>query len=509
MSQKSRRLSREQAKALRKEKKKAWQELRNQQRSQGIIAPVRPTVSNSVSRYETEEEERQARNEAVSEQTKIFRAQLPNLLRSLRDIKDPRNPKKVKHKHTVFILYGILSFVFQMSSRREANQKMTRPMFVENLKFLFPDLETIPHHDTLTRLLENIEVEKIAETQTALLKKFIKNKKFNRYLVANSYPIAIDGTQKFARDTPWAEECLVRELGSGEGSKTQYYVYVLEANLAFANGMSIPLMSEILSYQPGENEIASKQDCELAAFKRLAGRLKKEFPCLPIMVLLDGLYPNGPVMELCVKNKWQFMIVLQDKSLPSVWQEYRGLLNLQTNNTFNNIWGGRRQRFEWVNDIEYYYDNDKKKITLHVVICQESWEEIDKKDPSIIITKTSRHAWISSEPLSKNNVHERCNIGARHRWAIESGILVEKRCGYHYEHCFSYNWNAMKGYHYLMRLGHLWNVLTLYAERLAKTVKELGQRGLIQFIRETIAAPWLNREFISQRLSCSLQIRLQ
>ena len=279
--------------------------------------------------------------------------------------------------------------------------------------------------------------------------------------------------------------------------------------MAFANGMSIPLMSEILSYQPGENEIASKQDCELAAFKRLAGRLKKEFPCLPIMVLLDGLYPNGPVMELCVKNKWQFMIVLQDKSLPSVWQEYRGLLNLQTNNTFNNIWGGRRQRFEWVNDIEYYYDNDKKKITLHVVICQESWEEIDKKDPSIIITKTSRHAWISSEPLSKNNVHERCNIGARHRWAIESGILVEKRCGYHYEHCFSYNWNAMKGYHYLMRLGHLWNVLTLYAERLAKTVKELGQRGLIQFIRETIAAPWLNREFISQRLSCSLQIRLQ
>lgn len=113
MSQKSRRLSREQAKAIRKEKKQAWRELRKQQKSQGIITPERPTVANSVSRYETEEEERQARNEAVSEQTRIFRAQLPNLLMSLKNIEDPRNPKKVKHKYTVLILYGILGFVFQ------------------------------------------------------------------------------------------------------------------------------------------------------------------------------------------------------------------------------------------------------------------------------------------------------------------------------------------------------------------------------------------------------------
>src|SRR2546430_8824550 len=32
-------------------------------------------------------------------------------------------------------------------------------------------------------------------------------------------------------------------------SETQYYVYVLEANLAFANGMTIPLLSEFLTYE--------------------------------------------------------------------------------------------------------------------------------------------------------------------------------------------------------------------------------------------------------------------
>ena len=153
------------------------------------------------------------------------------------------------------------------------------------------------------------------------------------------------------------------------------------------------------------------------------------------------------------------MIVLQDGSLPSVWEEYEGLRKLETNNCLHTTWGDRRQRFEWVNNIEYYYGtNGKKKQIFHMVICTEEWEEL-AKDSAEIVTKKSRHIWISDKPLCKTNLHERCNLGARHRWDIESGILVEKRHGYQYEHVFSYNWNAMRGFHYLMRLGHFINVL--------------------------------------------------
>ncbi|MEW6663288.1 MAG: hypothetical protein ACOY9Y_05410, partial [Bacillota bacterium] len=56
-----------------------------------------------------------------------------------------------------------------------------------------------------------------------------------------------------------------------------------------------------------------KQDCELKAFHRLAKRLKHQFPKLPLTLLLDGLYANGPVMAVCRKNKWDFMIVLKDR----------------------------------------------------------------------------------------------------------------------------------------------------------------------------------------------------
>jgi hypothetical protein len=99
-------------------------------------------------------------------------------------------------------------------------------------------------------------------------------------------------------------------------------------------------------------------------------------------------------------------------------------------------------------------------------------------------------------------------LGARARWCIETSILVEKHHGYRYEHCFSYNWNAMKGYHCLMRLGHLFNVLARYSERLVKIVKDTGVRGLIRFIRETMANPWLDYKWQSERLAAPFQLRL-
>jgi len=509
MSKPSSRPGREEIKTQRKERKRIERELRKRQEIEGLTPPKQVCISNGKSEYRTVEEEREARTDAAINQARILQSRLPVILKRLAKIADPRNPRKIKHKLTVLMVYGILTFVYQMASRREANSEMTRPMFVENLMLLFPGLESIPHHDTLMRLLCRIDVNQIESANLDLVKNLIRKKKFKRYLVDQYYPVAIDGTQKLVRDTLWSEECLERKVKEGEGTAKQYYVYVLEANLVFSNGMNIPLMSEFLSYTDGDIS-RNKQDCELEAFKRLAKRLKAEFPCLRIMVLADGLYPNGPVMnDICRKYGWQFMIVLQDKSLPSVWEEYDGLKGLQPDNKLKMNWGNRRQQFQWVNNIYYYYGpNGRKKLTLHLVTCEESWEELDKHSNEVI-TKTSRHAWISSEPLDKGNIHKRCNLGARHRWGIESSILVEKRQGYQYEHCFSYDWHVMKGYHYLMRLGHALNVLAQYAECLGGFIKNMGVRGFIHFIKGTLSAPWFSDpQRVKDRIAVPFQLRL-
>jgi hypothetical protein len=503
-----RRLARQALKEERRKRKQANKELREQQKAQGLVPAPTPSLPNRKNGYETEEEERKAREDATTEQSRVIRSQLPVLLGRLSKIRDFRNPKKLKHKLTVVLMYGILTFVYQMESRREANRKMTRPMFMENLRTLFPELEDLPHQDTLNRLLSGIEVDQIEEAHVDLVRRLIRKKKFCRYLIQNCYAIAMDGTQKLVRSEVLSEEWLERQVKSGDEKKTQYYVYVLEANLVFHNGMVIPLLSEFLDYSAGD-PTDDKQDCELKAFRRLSERLNKEFPRLDIMMLLDGLYANGPVIENCRKKKWQFMIVLKDDSLPSVWEEFEGLGKLLPKNCLERNWGNRRQRFRWVNDIEYCYGaKGRKRQIVHVVVCEESWEEIDKETGQLV-TKTSRHAWLSSERLNKRNVHERCNLGARHRWGIEAGILVEKRQGYQYEHCFSHNWNAMRGYHYLMRLGHMFNVLAVYSTALLKTVLELGVRGFIDFVRETLSGPWLDPERVRERLAAPFQLRLE
>jgi hypothetical protein len=505
MSKPSRRIGREEIKERRKQKQKAQKELRKRQQAQGLKPKACASVSNRKSKYENVQEEAAARMYAATEQFRLLRAKLAVLLKRLSKIEDPRNPKKVKHTMTVLMIYGILMFVFQMSSRREATAEMTRPMFKKNLQAFLPELKDMPHSDTLERLLERIDVSEIERAQLDLVKSLIKQKKFRRYLIDGRYPIAFDGTQKLKRDHLWAEECLQREGEKGQAERNLYYVYILEACLAIQNGMRIPVMSVFLSYQEGDSE-SDKQDCEQKAFKRAAKRLKAEFQRLPIMVLLDGLYPNGPIFEACMGNNWDFMIVLQDKSLKSVWEEYDGLLKLLPGNCYRRNWGNRRQCFRWVNDIDYHYDR-RKKAKLHVVVCEESWQEIDR-ETNQVVSKTSRHAWVSGKPLEKSNLHERCNLGARYRWGVESQILVEKCCGYQYEHMFSCNWNAMKGYHYLMKIGRTINVLARYSESLTAMFVEKGVRGFIRFVRQTISGPWFDALRVRKRLAENYQLRL-
>jgi len=472
------------------------------------------TPSNSKSPYESEQEETTARCEAVSGMVWIMRQQLPALLKRLQKIPDPRNPNKTKYKITLLMIYGILVFVFHYSSRRAANKEITRPVFENNLHLLFPQLETLPHADTLFRLLCHIDVSQIEQAHVELVNRLIRGKKFNRYLINNCYPIAIDGSQKIAFSTLWDEHLLQRKSGgtvdpdSGDEQDYQYYVYILEASLSFHNGMVIPLMSEFLDHQQGDGE-KSKQDCEQKAFHRLAERIKKAFPRLSIMLLLDGLYPNGPIMEHCRAYNWDFMIVLKQGSLSSVWEEYDSLiLLLKKANQKHQNWGDRTQSFRWANEIQYEYGaNGKNHINIHVVVCNEGWQEVDDKSREII-SKTMRHAWISSRPINHLNVHARCNLGARYRWGIEAGFLVEKHQGYSYEHLFAKNWNAMKGYHYLMRLAHLFNTLARFSSELAGLFAQYGVRGAIGFIRKTLTGPWLDPQEVERRLKKPFRLRL-
>jgi hypothetical protein len=162
-------------------------------------------IANRKCGYETSEEEKLDRQDSAEAALKVYRRTLPILLNRLSKIEDPRQPKKLKNSLTVLMIYGILMFVYQQSSLRNANKEMSTAIFFENIRAMFPDFVTMPHADTLSRLLGRINVEEIEASLLELFEQLVKKKKFKNYLINKRYVIAIDGTQKFMRDEKWAE----------------------------------------------------------------------------------------------------------------------------------------------------------------------------------------------------------------------------------------------------------------------------------------------------------------
>jgi FtsZ-binding cell division protein ZapB len=449
-------------------------------------------LPNRKSSHKTPEEEMAERQEMAERAATVYHQMLPSLLRKLKKIEDYRNPKKVKHKMTLLMAYGILHFVFQIGSRRNANREMTRPIMEENLRAMFPDMDSMPHADTLARLLEKIEVDQIQECLMDLIRDLLRKKKFQKYMVNKRYLVAVDGSQKFTMDYRLEEEALQRHVGGADG-EIQYYAYVLESVLVLGNGITLPVATEVLENKDwifGE----SKQDCESKAFYRLAPKLRKLFG-KNVTLLADGMYACGPVIKKCLQYNWGFMITLKEGSLPDVWREANELMRLEPGDCFDAIWGERQQHYSWANNIEYEYGQGRRKsIYLNVVICHESWKEYHKHSTGETESKATRYAWISSSPLDKRNVFDRCTRMGRCRWRIENNFLVEKHQGYYFEHIYSYTWNAMKGYHYLMKIGHFMNVLAVNSEILTEYVNSNGICGFIAMLRITLCGALLDSE---------------
>lgn len=150
----------------------------------------------------------------------------------------------------------------------------------------------------------------------------------------------------------------------------------------------------------------------------------------------------------------------------------------------------------------------EKRIKIHVVVCTEREPFVNGDDE--VAVRSCKHAWISSKPLSESNLHLRCNLCARGRWQIEESFLDEKHRGYTYEHAYTHNWNGMKAFHFLMRLGHFLNVLALASQGIATFVDLLGIKGFFHNLVSTMDATPFDayRDLLDQRMARKRQLRL-
>jgi len=421
----------------------------------------------------------ESEDEMVADYIRLLRMLLPGALAKLSKLKDPRCEKMCDHSLPTLIVYGLLMFVMNIPSRRAANRDIGGDAVHAMIKQVIPELSTMPHADTLARLLKRIDADGIESCYEASIVEFIKSKIFLE-LNPGHCLIAIDGTQKYSFKYRFDDCALVRNRGSEE--KERYCAYILESVLILNNGMVLPLFTEFLENADGElDDNTKKQDCELRAFIRLTEKIRKHIGKGRVTLVVDGLYASGPVVTRCNSFGWEYMITLKRGSLKNVWEEYDGLRKIDKGNTLPNTTGtGRKQEFNWSNEIEYIYGRNNKRIKLNVVTCREEWIEAHPRSGGKPEFKVSDFAWLSSSVVTARNVTMLCNEVARKRWRIENHFHVEKHQGYNYSHCFSYNRNAMKAYHSLMKFGHFINTMILGSAITYNYVVALGAKWFIK-----------------------------
>ena len=443
----------------------------------------------------------------MAAQIKSWRNMLPNIIKKFSRIPDYRNTKSIKHKISVLLMFGLLAFIMRISSRREMNRELSSSIVFSHFKKIFPEIDSIPHADTLERMLEHIHPDRIEEIHIELIKDLIQRKKFKRLLIEDCIPIAIDGTQKLFRqdllqDPRWCE----RNVGDPENGDIQQYIYAVEADIALKNGLSIPLITEYLYRENNELEQDSgKQDCETKAFERLAVKLKKYFPRQKIIIIGDAMFATQPIMEMLDTNKWQYIIKLPKNKLKNLSKNINANRNYKVNIPNQEYYQGRKQLFYWENNIAYGYE---LQLSINLIACCEEYQIANRKTGEIK-NCFSETCWISSVAANTNNLHELINLCAKKLCLIENNFNTAKNRGYNYKHAYSYDWNAMQCFHRLMRLGHAINAITEFTKTIKKYIKNLGVRATLKIIKETLFAPWLPLSWYDEQMQSTPELRLQ
>ena len=135
----------------------------------------------------------------------------------------------------VLLFYGLLLFVFQYASRREANRGATTPVLTAALQQVFPDLDlaSVPHFDTVERFLRTLPPDALEQILRDRITQLLRRHAVRQYLVDHAWVVAIDGTQQFTRHQPFAPEALRQRVSDTE---TRYRVYIVEAVLVTSAG---------------------------------------------------------------------------------------------------------------------------------------------------------------------------------------------------------------------------------------------------------------------------------
>lgn len=466
----------------------------------------RTTITKEV--FDDEERIKVTRKEArehleqlklACELSRLLRHFFPDLLPMLRQLPDPRNQSYITYPVQVLLMTRILSAIFYISSMRKTSEEFNSDTVIENIWHLCgesPQSE-IPYWETINRYLKKLDPEEMQKTIWQLCRRLLRSRAFDQSRIRGKYwQVIVDGTRLCSSRGGLDGKSLYRI--HNKGTDVEYrenYYYVVEAKLVLAPKILVSIMTEFVENKDGGE--VQKQDCESKACMRLMERLKREFPRLRVCLCADSLYASERFFRECQEKGWHYILRFKEGSIPGIAEEFQSLKEGEKNGWEKKLENGEAW-YDYVTEIDYR----GYKINL-VEYMEECIRKAGKKETC----REKKKFWfITDLPITRKNAESLVEAG-RARWKIENeGFNTQKRQGYHLEHMYSKNYQAVKNHYYLIQIGHMISQIMEAWEKLWKKVKQSREqrhkRVLESFKRDRIEkAPPEKRQQIRLILS--------
>lgn len=430
----------EQARKLktRKERKKETLRLRKKYNDNSIVIYSKKHIENRKEPISKKDRRDLLENkELVSEIFAITNQYLPDLLPCFENLTDKRHPSYAKYKLKALLTIRLFALICGITSLNEMERRFNTQNAIKNISALCNDeLVEMPNWQTIQDVIENLSYQEIENIRTRIVKRLIRSKMFDKYKYEGSFQILVDATGIASRDYNLNDNCLTRTTKSIkkiDGKKqtvetTTFYKYVLEAKLVFGN-IVISIDTEWIENVENNNE-KQKQDCEINAFKRMAPRIKKNYPKTKFIITGDALYATSPMMDICKNNKWHYIFNLKVDRLKDLNSQFEGNIKLENETTIKNYYlsTNLHHKEHCINALKYEEMQDSKLVTFRYVTNLE---------------------------VNDNCIKEIVLMGRR-RWKIENeGFNVQKNGTYCISHLCSYNENALRIHYLFIQFAHL------------------------------------------------------
>jgi hypothetical protein len=434
-------------------------------------------------------------------------------------IQDSRDQQLIKYSKESIMMSALAIFLFRIGSGNKFDEKThdndEKYSKANIAKFIEAPESQIPVIKTLEKFLSSLEKNSINQLMIVFFKDLQNSKFFVQHpqiMPGDFFLLAIDCVHTHTYNHPHhvdtkgnndCECCLKRVHNKGTDEEyVQWQHLNLIFSFVFMGGLKIPIYSYPIHAKQITNleslsENAYKQESELVGLKMALPVIRKAFPKMKIVLLLDGLYANRPVIRLAEKLRCGYIIVRKEACLPLLAKECDECV--QTLNHRKNCTKKTKKMYKgWLIEREYEWFNSKylgEGVSTNVLrFIEIRTNEEEKK------VECYKCEWLCSWRLSGNNC-ENSALQARSRWEIEDLFQSLKQRGFRLKH--DYSRNPLSYFHWQSLALFAFGIFELF--RFSETVQKRGDWTQIalaeKLLGQLIHSP--TEEIFSNR--CSLK----